>query len=59
MIPAQADDLDYDGERDQLCFLLDLNPEGNKEVSILYDPTVKATLTLDINKQTRAAIFPN
>ena len=58
MIPAQADDLDYDGERDQLCFLLDLDPEETKEVSILYDPTVKATLTLDINKQTRAAIFP-
>ena len=58
MIPAQADDLDYDGERDQLCFLLNLEPEETKEVSILYDPTVKATLTLDINKQTRAAIFP-
>lgn len=58
MIPAQADDLDYDGERDQLCFLLDLAPEETKEVSILYDPNVKATLTLDINKQTRAAILP-
>ncbi|MDE0014817.1 MAG: DUF4861 family protein [Candidatus Poribacteria bacterium] len=58
MIPAQADDLDYDGEGDQLCFLLNLAEEETKEVSILYDPTVKATLTLDINKQTRAAIFP-
>ena len=58
MIPAQADDLDYDGEGDQLCFLLNLEPEETKEVSILYDPTVKATLTLDINKQTRVAIFP-
>ena len=58
MIPAQADDLNYDGERDQLCFLLDLESEETKEVSILYDPNVKATLTLDINKQTRAAIFP-
>ena len=58
MIPAQADDLDYDGERDQLCFLLDLESEETKEISILYDPNVKATLTLDINKQTRAAIFP-
>ena len=58
MVPAQADDLDYDGARDQLCFLLDLEPEETKEVSILYDPNVKATLTLDINKQTRAAIFP-
>lgn len=58
MIPAQADDLDYDGEGDQLCFLLNLDEGETKEVSILYDPTVKATLTLDINKQTRAAIFP-
>ena len=58
MIPAQADDLDYDGERDQLCFLIDLEPEQTKEISILYDPNVKATLTLDIHKQTRAAIFP-
>lgn len=58
MIAAQADDLDYDGERDQLSFLLDLEPEETKQISILYDPTVKATLTLDINKQTRAGIFP-
>ena len=58
MIPAQADDLDYDGEGDQLCFLLNLEEGETKEVSILYDPTVKAKLTLDINKQTRAAIFP-
>ena len=58
MIPAQADDLDYDGELDQLCFLLNLADGETKEVSILYDPSVRATLTLDINKQTRAAIFP-
>ena len=58
MIPAQADYLDYDGKLDQLCFLLDLADGETKEVSILYDPSVRATLTLDINKQTRAAIFP-
>ena len=58
MVPAQADDLDYDGELDQLCFLLNLEDGETKEVSILYDPSVRATLTLDINKQTRAAIFP-
>ena len=58
MIPAQADDLDYDGERDQLVFLLDLEPEETKEISILYDPNVKATFTLEVNKQTRAGIFP-
>ena len=58
MIPAQADDLDYDGQRDHLVFLLDLQPEETKEISILYDPNVKATFTLEVNKQTRAAIFP-
>ena len=58
MIPAQADDLNYDGERDQLVFLLDLSKEQTKEISILYDPDVKATFTLDVKKQTRAGIFP-
>ena len=58
MIPAQADDLNYDGERDQLVFLLDLEREQTKEISILYDPNVKATFTLDVKKQTRAGIFP-
>ena len=58
MIPAQADDINYDGERDQLVFLLDLEEGETKEISILYDPTVKVTLTLDVNKQTRAGIFP-
>ena len=58
MIPTQADDLDYDGKRDQLCFLLSLEAEETKEVSILYEPTLKLTFTLDFNKQTRAAIFP-
>lgn len=58
MIPAQADDLNYDGERDELVFLLDLEQEETKEISILYDPNVQATFTLDVKKQTRAGIFP-
>ena len=58
MLSSQADDLDYDGERDQLSFLLDLEPEETKEISILYDATVEAALTLELNKQTRAGIFP-
>ena len=58
MIPSQADDVDYDGVRDQLIFLLDLKSEETKEVSILYDPNVKATFTLDVQKLTRAGIFP-
>lgn len=58
MIPAQADDLDYDGERDQLTFLLDFVPQETKEISILYDPNVQATFTLEVKKQSRAGIFP-
>lgn len=58
MIPAQADDLNYDGVRDQLVFLIDLEPEETKEISILYDPNVKATFTLEVDKLTRAGIFP-
>ncbi len=58
MIPAQADDLDYDGVRDQLAFLIDLESEETKEFSILYDPNVKATFYLEVNKLTRAGIFP-
>ncbi len=58
MLPAQADDVNYDGQRDQLCFLLDLAGDETKDVSILYDANVKAQLTLDIKKQTRGAIFP-
>ena len=58
MIPAQADDLDYDGIRDQLTFLLDFVPHETKEISILYDPDVQATFTLEVKKQSRAGIFP-
>ena len=58
MIPSQADDVDYDGVRDQLIFQLDLKSEETKEISILYDPDVKATFTLDVQKLTRAGIFP-
>lgn len=58
MIPAQADDINYNGERDQLVFLIDLAAEETREISILYDPSVKATFTLDVNKQTRTGIFP-
>ncbi|MCG9128852.1 DUF4861 family protein [Candidatus Poribacteria bacterium] len=58
MIPAQADDLDYDGKRDQLSFLLDFESQETKEISILYDPNVQATFTLEVKKQSRAGIFP-
>jgi hypothetical protein len=57
MIPAQADDVSYDGERDQLVFLLDLLKEQTKEISILYDPDVKATFTLDVKKTDTRGYF--
>ena len=58
MIPAQADDVDYDGVRDQLIFLLNLKSEETKEISILYDPNDKITFTIDVQKLTRVGIFP-
>ena len=58
MLPSQADDLDYDGERDELSFLVDLEPQETKEISILYNANLEPTLTLELNKQTRAGIFP-
>lgn len=58
MISSQADDINYDGERDQLVFLLDLEPEQTKEIAIRYDPNDKTTFTFDVKKQTRAGIFP-
>ncbi len=58
MIPAQTDDINYDGERDQLVFLINLAAEQKREISILYEPNAKTTVTFDVNKQTRAGIFP-
>ena len=66
-IHAQVDDTDYDGERDQLVFLIDLAPTGaengsEKTVFIRYVSETaenQMPLTFGFTKQTRAGIFPH
>ena len=61
-IHAQVDDTDYDGERDQLVFLIDLAPTEAKTVFIRYVSETaenQMPLTFGFTKQTRAGIFPH
>jgi hypothetical protein len=61
-IHAQVDDTDYDGERDQLVFLIDLAPTKAKTVFIRYISETaenQMPLTFGFTKQTRAGIFPH
>ncbi len=61
-IHAQVDDTDYDGERDQLVFLIDLAPTKAKTVFIRYVSETaenQMPLTFGFTKQTRAGIFPH
>ena len=66
-IHAQVDDTDYDGERDQLVFLIDLAQTGaengsEKTVFISYVSETaenQMPLTFGFTKQTRAGIFPH
>ena len=37
-IPSQADDTNYDGQKDELVFLVDLEPQETKGVTIRYAP---------------------
>ena len=61
-IHSQTDDIDYDGQKDELVFLVDLAPRETKEVSILYEPRNspgnRMPLTLEYPKRTRSGIFP-
>lgn len=61
-IHSQTDDTDYDGQKDELIFLVDLAPRETKEVSILYEPrngaNYRTPLTLEFPKRTRSGIFP-
>ena len=61
-IHAQVDDTDYDGERDQLVFLIDLATTEAKTVFIRYVSETaenQMPLTFGFTKQTRAGIFPH
>ena len=61
-IHSQTDDINYDGQKDELIFLVDLAPRETKEVSILYEPrntsNYRTPLTLEFPKRTRSGIFP-
>ena len=57
-IPSQADDTNYDGQKDELAFLVDLEPQETKSVTIRYAPDNEMAVTLGFTRQTRAGIFP-
>ena len=57
-IPSQADDTNYDGQKDELVFLVDLEPQETKGVAIRYAPDNQMAITLGFTRRTRAGIFP-
>ena len=57
-IPSQADDTNYDGQRDELVFLVDLEPQETKGVTIRYAPDNQVSITLGFTRRTRAGVFP-
>jgi len=65
-IPSQADDINYDGKRDELVFLIDLEPQQIKEIIIMYTPqdaTItpgyqNMTITLGYPNRVQAGVFP-
>lgn len=57
-IPSQADDTNYDGQKDELVFLVDLEPQETKGVTIRYAPDNQMAITLGFTRRTRVGIFP-
>ena len=57
-IPSQADDTNYDGQKDTLVFFVDLEPQETKGVRIRYAPDNEMSITLGFTRRTRAGIFP-
>ncbi len=57
-IPSQADDLNYDGQKDELVFLANLEPQETKVFTIRYTPYNPVTVMLGFHTRTRAGIFP-
>ena len=57
-VPSQADDFNYDGVRDELVFLADLEPQETKVFTIRYTPDNPVAVMLGFHKRTRAGIFP-
>ena len=60
-IPYQVDDMDNDGEGDEIAMVLDMEPGERKQVVIRYAPTgtpESRPIRFGYNKRTRAAIHP-
>ena len=57
-IPSQADDTNYNGQKDELVFLVDLEPQETKGVTIRYAPDNQVSVTLGFTRRTRAGVFP-
>ena len=57
-IPSQADDTNYDGQKDELVFLVNLEPQETKGVTIRYAPDNQVSITLGFTRRTRAGVFP-
>ncbi len=54
-IPAQLDDMDNDGEGDEIAMIIDMEPGERKNIAIRYAPEGR-TVSLGYDKRTRAAM---
>lgn len=59
-IPSQVDDMNNDGEGDEIAMVMDLEPKEKKRIVIRYSPESpeNRSVTLGHKKRTRAAIHP-
>ena len=65
-ISYQADDFNYDGKKDELVFLVNLQPNETEEAIVQYVPTKEAktpgdpvAIELNFERNTRAGVFPS
>ncbi len=56
-IPHQLDDMDNDGERDEIAMIMNMEPGEQKRIVIRYSPEGRA-VNLGYDKRTRAAMHP-
>lgn len=59
-IPSQVDDMNNDGEGDEIAMIMDLEPKEKKRIVMRYSPESKdnRAVTLGHKKRTRSAIHP-
>lgn len=57
-IPSQADDTNYDGQKDALVFFVDLEPQETKGIKIRYALDNEMSITLGFTRRTRAGVLP-